>query len=191
MSLPPDLQARSGGACELCHSTDGVEAHVVSPREEAVAVCGPCRAGVNGALGDLHRWHCLQETAWSEHPAVQVVAWRLLGQIGESWAAELREQLYLDEDTAEWARAGEGAGAGSGAGEEGAPGRPTVDSHGAELHSGDSVTLIKDLDVKGAGFTAKRGTLVKDIRLAEDPELIEGRVNKTVIYLRTEFLKKA
>ncbi len=50
---------------------------------------------------------------------------------------------------------------------------------------------IKDLDVKGAGFTAKRGTLVKDIRLADDPELIEGRVNKTVIYLRTEFLKKA
>ena len=66
-----------------------------------------------------------------------------------------------------------------------------MDSHGAELKSGDSVTLIKDLDVKGAGFTAKRGTLVKDIRLADDPELIEGRVNKTVIYLRTEFLKKA
>lgn len=188
MSLPSDLEARSGGACELCHSTDGVEAHAVAPREDSVALCGPCSAGVHGALGDLHRWHCLQETAWSEHPAVQVVAWRLLGQIGESWAAELRDQLYLDEDTAEWARAGETAGGGEGGG---APTRPTVDSNGAELQSGDSVTLIKDLDVKGAGFTAKRGTLVKDIRLADDPELIEGRVHKTVIYLRTEFLKKA
>ena len=52
------------------------------------------------------------------------------------------------------------------------------------------MTLIKDLDVKGAGFTAKRGTVVKNIIVGDDPEHIEGRVNKTKIYLKTCFLKK-
>ena len=184
MPLPSDLQERSGGACELCGDTQAVEAFAIAPRSDSIAACAPCRTEVAGELGDLHRWHCLQETAWSEHPPVQVAAWRLLGRIGESWATDLRDQLYLDEDTAAWAR--EGAGDSSGAAS-----RPTVDSNGTALAAGDSVTLIKDLDVKGAGFTAKRGTLVKDIRLADDHELIEGRVNKTVIYLRTEFLKKA
>jgi len=66
----------------------------------------------------------------------------------------------------------------------------TVDSNGVELHDGDSVTLIKDLDVKGANFTAKRGTLVKGIRLGDDPELIEGTINKVGLFLKTCFLKK-
>jgi protein PhnA len=59
------------------------------------------------------------------------------------------------------------------------------------LVDGDAVTLIKDLDVKGANFTAKRGTLVKGIRLTDDPALVEGRVNGIAIYLKTAFLKKA
>ncbi len=67
----------------------------------------------------------------------------------------------------------------------------TRDSNGTILSDGDSVTLIKDLEVKGGGFTAKRGTLVKGIRLTDDPGLVEGRVNKMAIYLKTEFLKKA
>ena len=184
MTLPSDLQARSSGACELCGDTNALEALVIPPRSDSISACDPCRTEFEGELDGLQRWHCLQETAWSEHPAVQVAAWRLLGRIGEPWATDLRDQLYLDEDTAAWAR--------EGAEEVGAqPYRPTVDSNGTPLAAGDSVTLIKDLAVKGAGFTAKRGTLVKDIRLADDHELIEGRVNKTVIYLRTEFLKKA
>lgn len=186
MPLTPDLQARSGGKCELCQGTSSIEAIPIAPRSDAIAACDACRTEIEGDLGDLHRWHCLQESAWNEHPAVQVAAWRLLGRIGESWATDLRDQLYLDDDTASWARDGDASAA-----TEGMPTRPTVDSNGTALAAGDSVTLIKDLDVKGAGFTAKRGTLVKDIRLADDHELIEGRVNKTVIYLRTEFLKKA
>jgi len=59
------------------------------------------------------------------------------------------------------------------------------------LTSGDSVTLIKDLDVKGTSFVAKRGTLVKGIRLTDNPEHVEGRVNKVSIVLKTQFLKKA
>ena len=67
----------------------------------------------------------------------------------------------------------------------------TVDSNGATLADGDSVTLIKDLNVKGGGFTAKRGTLVKGIRLTDNPLHIEGRVNKQTIVLVTAYLKKA
>jgi len=66
------------------------------------------------------------------------------------------------------------------------------DSNGTRLTDGDSVTLIKDLKVKGTSVTLKRGTLVKNIRLTDDEDLIEcntGQVKGLV--LRTEFLKKA
>lgn len=66
------------------------------------------------------------------------------------------------------------------------------DSNGAQLHDGDSVTLIKDLKVKGAGTTLKRGTLVKNIRLTDDPAEIECSTKQVKgLVLRTEFLKKA
>lgn len=64
------------------------------------------------------------------------------------------------------------------------------DSNGNELKEGDSVTLIKDLKVKGSSITLKRGTLVKNIRLTEDPEEIDCRVEKMAIVLKTAFLKK-
>lgn len=66
------------------------------------------------------------------------------------------------------------------------------DSNGAELKDGDSVTLIKDLKVKGTSVTLKRGTMVKNIRLTGDEEEVEGRTDKVKgLVLRTEFLKKA
>lgn len=65
------------------------------------------------------------------------------------------------------------------------------DSNGTLLNEGDSVTLIKDLKVKGSSNVLKRGTLVKNIRLTDNDDEIEGRVNKEMMVLRTEFLKKA
>ncbi|CAN1565975.1 PhnA Uncharacterized Zn-ribbon-containing protein involved in phosphonate metabolism [Rhabdaerophilaceae bacterium] len=66
------------------------------------------------------------------------------------------------------------------------------DSNGATLAEGDSVTLIKDLKVKGTSVTLKRGTLVKGIHLTDNPEEVECRVEKVKgLVLRTEFLKKA
>ena len=65
------------------------------------------------------------------------------------------------------------------------------DSNGSQLSEGDSVTLIKDLKVKGTSTTLKRGTLVKNIRLTEDEDEVECRVDKVQIVLKTEFLKKA
>lgn len=67
------------------------------------------------------------------------------------------------------------------------------DSNGTRLHDGDSVTLIKDLKVKGSGgVTLKRGTLIKNIRLTYDEAEIECNAEKVKgLVLRTEFVKKA
>ena len=65
------------------------------------------------------------------------------------------------------------------------------DSNGAVLEAGDTVTLIKDLDVKGSSITAKRGTAVRNIRLVQDnAEQIEGRVDGQLIVILTKFTKK-
>ncbi|WP_426039399.1 alkylphosphonate utilization protein [Brevundimonas sp. DC300-4] len=70
---------------------------------------------------------------------------------------------------------------------------PTKDSNGNILLDGDSVTLIKDLKVKGSGgVTLKRGALVKNIRLTDDTDAIEANVDKVRgLVLRTEFVRKA
>jgi protein PhnA len=66
------------------------------------------------------------------------------------------------------------------------------DSNGAQLSDGDSVTLIKDLKVKGTSVTLKRGTMVKNIRLTDDAEEVECNVEKVKgLVLKTCFLKKA
>ncbi|OGX89672.1 zinc ribbon domain-containing protein YjdM [Hymenobacter coccineus] len=67
----------------------------------------------------------------------------------------------------------------------------TKDTNGALLAEGDSVTLIKDLKVKGSSLTLKRGTLVKNIRLTNSSSEVEGRAGGSTMVLKTEFLKKA
>lgn len=185
-SFGKDLAKRCKSKCELCGESTSLKIFEVPPVsepnfEKCVMICGSCKEQVeNPDKLIVNHWHCLNETAWSEVPAVQVLVWRLLGQLStEPWAQDLKDQLYLSEEVIEWAE-NDGSKSSSN----------TFDSNGAPLFSGDSVTIIKDLDVKGAGFTAKRGTVVKNILVGDDPEHIEGRVNKTKIYLKTCFLKK-
>lgn len=65
------------------------------------------------------------------------------------------------------------------------------DSNGNELNAGDSVSVIKDLKIKGASGTIKRGTAVKNIKLIGKENEIEAKVDKFgLIVLKTEFLKK-
>ena len=64
------------------------------------------------------------------------------------------------------------------------------DTNGTVLAEGDSVKIIKDLNVRGSSNMLKRGTLVKNIRLTADAEEIEGRIEKTVLVLKTMFLQK-
>lgn len=188
----PLVKARSE-VCEFCGADQDLALlHVLPVRaasaEKSLLTCPVCSAQLTGSaeLDPIH-WRCLHEAIWSESTAVQVTAWRLLRQLrSEPWAEELLEQLYLDEAALAWAQLLET----ETAGEEDAP-VATKDSNGTALNAGDSVTLIKDLDVKGAGFVAKRGTVVKNIALTGNPEHIEGRVNGVQLVLKTCFLKKA
>jgi protein PhnA len=184
------LQARSS-QCELCGSDEGLTAFVIPPAgrkgaDGAVLTCAHCHHALSAQdLSDTHHWHCLHESIWSEHAPVKVLSYRILHKLrAETWAQDLLEQVLLESDDLAWAQQGL---------ENDATheiGSPTVDGNGATLQEGDSVTLIKDLDVKGGGFTAKRGTLVKGIRLTENPAHVEGRVNGILIVLVAKFLKK-
>ena len=192
MSTEQALQARSESQCELCGATEGLGVYEVPPSsngsaDQCALICATCREQIeNPEKVDAQHWRCLNESMWSQIPAVQVLAWRMLKRLStEGWAQGLLDMLFLDEDTQAWAQAtGEGAG-----NEEGVR---HVDSNGTLLETGDTVTLIKDLNVKGANFTAKRGTVVRGISLvADNPEQIEARVSGQQIVILTKFVKKA
>jgi len=190
MSIEGLLKERSGSKCELCQSEEGLSVYDVTPNsgpsaDTSILLCGKCLHQIEdpSSLDPVH-WYCLSDSMWSEFPVVQVMAYRVLKSMkGDSKALGLLEQLYLDDETKKWADAG--------VPEDGAAALPTVDSNGTVLTTGDTVTLIKDLVVKGANFTAKRGTTVKNISLTDDEKLIEGRVNGTRIVLVAAYLKKS
>ncbi|MBB3166870.1 PhnA domain-containing protein [Simiduia aestuariiviva] len=187
MSVLAALQARSD-CCELCKATDQLSAFEVGPDATAnsdrhLLACATCCAQMQGdAAMDQNHWRCLNDSMWSSVPAVQVQAWRLLKQLsGDAhWAQELLDMLYLEPDTEAWAKA-------LGASQN----LVHKDCHGNVLTAGDSVTLIKDLPVKGANFTAKRGTAVRSISLVPDnAEHIEGKVEGQRIVILTQYVKK-
>ena len=153
--------------------------------DDCVLLCPVCAAQIlEGESLELNRWRCLGDSMWSSVPAVQVLSWRMLMRLNaESWAQELLEMLYLEGDVLEWAKS-------SLFEVEESSAANCRDSNGAILANGDTVTLIKDLVVKGANFTAKRGTQVKNISLTSNPEHVEGRVNGIRIVLVSAFLKK-
>lgn len=192
MSTEKEMLARSGSKCELCGATDELKVYEIPPTsngkaEECVLVCETCLDQIeNPEKMDANHWRCLNDSIWSTVPAVQVMAWRMLNRLrAESWPNDLLDMLYLDEEALAWAQA-----SGEGVSQDDAV--KHIDSNGVVLQSGDTVVLIKDLDVKGGGFTAKRGTAVRGISLvADNAELIEGRVNGQVIYILTKFVKKS
>lgn len=94
--------------------------------------------------------------------------------------------FVYDEATGEWISASEAAAKSLAAGQV-----EVRDSAGNVLAEGDSVTLIKDLKVKGAGQTLKRGTVIKSIRLTGDDQEIDCRYEGIKgLVLRAEFVKK-
>jgi len=194
MTVEQTLLDRSGAKCELCTSTDNLTVYNIPPNsdetaDQSILLCDICLGQIeNPETLDANHWHCLNDSMWTPVPAVQVMAYRLLNAIKtEGWAQDLLEILYLEDDVKSWAEAGM---AESGDGIDNND-EATLDSNGATLNAGDTVTLIKDLVVKGANFTAKRGTVVKNISLTSNPKHIEGRVNGTRIVLVSAFLKKA
>jgi protein PhnA len=183
------LQNRSNNSCELCTSTSSLSVYPVPPTsdlsaQQSIYVCELCLSQISGDTAmDVNHWRCLNDSMWNQEPAVQVMSYRLLHKLSaESWAQDALEMIYLEDDVRTWAEQGIAAEAVEG---------PTRDSNGADLQTGDDVTLIKDLVVKGANFTAKRGTLVRGITLTDDPKFIEGKVGGTRIVLVASYLKKA
>lgn len=192
MSLEKELQVRSDSKCELCGANSGLTVFEVLPVENksadnCIMICSACLEQINEPEKvDANHWRCLNDSMWSQVPAVQVMAWRMLTRLrSEGWPQDLLDMLYLDDETLAWAKA-------TGEGDSDEDKVIHKDSNGATLQAGDTVVLIKDLDVKGANFTAKRGTAVRNISLVHDnAEHIEGRVNGQQIVILTKFVKKS
>ncbi len=188
MNIQEALMIRSGGVCELCSDTNDLSVYEVPPSdgsaEQSILLCGTCLEQIEDPeKTDPNHWRCLNDSMWSTEPAVQVMAYRMLMRITtEEWPQNLIDMLYMEPEVKTWADAS--------IGDTTDDTEPVRDSNGAILEGGDSVTIIKDLDVKGAGFTAKRGTVVKNISLNGIEGQIEGRVNGTRIVLLSKFLKK-
>ena len=191
MPIKSALNERSNSTCELCGAADNLSVFEVPPVKEpnsdkSVLVCETCLEQLEkNSEMDSNHWRCLNDSMWSQIPAVQVTAFRLLTRLAktEGWALDLLDMLYLEDETKAWADYGVAA-------DDIEEVAPTRDSNGTILVAGDNVTLIKDLDVKGGNFTAKRGTPVRNISLTDNPEHIEGRVNGVRIVLLTCYLKK-
>ncbi len=191
MSIEQALQARSESKCELCGATEDLAVFSVPPSsdnsvDQSVLLCDTCRNQIdNPEQMDANHWRCLNDSMWSQVPAVQVLAWRMLNRLrGEGWPQDLLDMMYLDDETLSWAQA---------TGDHLSDDEVVrhLDSNGVVLEAGDTVTLIKDLNVKGSSLTAKRGTAVRNISLVPDnPEHIEGRVEGQQIVILTKFVKK-
>ena len=191
MSLLDTLNERSGSACELCTATDNLTIYEVPPVSAAgvdgsLLVCKTCITQIeNPDTTDPTHWRCLNDSMWSEHQAVKVVAWRMLSRLKkEGWPQDLLDMMYLEDDVLEFAKAtGEGV----------AESDKIIhrDANGVILESGDSVVLVKDLKVKGSSMVAKQGTPVRNIRLDRDNDkYIEGKVGGTQIVIITDYVKK-
>lgn len=191
MSLEKQLQVRSGSQCELCTSTSNLSVYEVPPvsitnADNSVYVCQTCKSQIEKTEQiDANHWKVLSETMWSEHPAVQVMAWRMLSRLrNESWATDNLDILYLDDETLEWAKK-------TGDHEQDATVEFHQDSNGTRLYEGDTVVLIKTLDVKGSSVNAKLGTVVKNIRLdPNNTDYIEGKIDGQTIVILTKYLRK-
>ncbi len=192
MSLEKDLNSRSNLICELCGANENLTIYEVPPSKnknsyECILICPVCQDQIaHSEKMETNHWHCLNDTMWSQVPAVQVVAWRMLNRFkNEDWARNLLDIFYLDDEMLTWAKA-------TGEDEDTEGIQKHTDCNGAELQSGDTVVLTKDLNVKGSSLIAKRGTSVRNISLvANNHEQIEGRVNGQMLVLLTKFVKKA
>jgi len=159
--------------CELCGSDVNVSEYKVAPKDESVLLCETCKSQIENDNLDENHFNCLNDSMWSEKPAVKVLSYRLLKKLGRG---DLLDMMYLEDDEKTWAEYEE---------------EVLKDSNGNVLKNGDSVTVIKDLEVKGTGKTVKRGTTVKNIRMCDVAGHVACKVDGIgSIYLKAEFLKK-
>ncbi|MGF1682863.1 PhnA domain-containing protein [Photobacterium minamisatsumaniensis] len=189
MSIENIVKQRSGEKCELCASADNLSVYEVpaSPDTTAgscVMVCGTCRTEIEDAETlDQNHWRCLNDSMWSQEPAVQIMAYRMLKRLSaETWAQDLLDMMYMEEDMVEWAEKGIALAE--------LEAIKTLDVNGTALQSGDNVTIIKDLPVKGSSLVVKQGTAVRGIRLTENPLHVTGKAAGTNMVIIAAYCKK-
>lgn len=181
------LKDRSGSLCEISGSDENLVVYLVEPKTEAslencILITKALKDQIeNPETMNPNDWRGLSDSMWNENLPVQIVSWRMHARLKNM---DMLEMMYLDEDALEWAKA-------TGEADDDEGKIVHKDSNGNVLLDGDSVVLIKDLDVKGATFTAKRGAAVHNIKLVwDDANLIEGRVENQSIFILTQYVKK-
>ena len=158
--------------CEICESNENVVMFEVAPGYK-LNICENCLNQYKTKNYDENHMQCLNNSMWSENPATKILIYKILKDLG--WN-DLLDMMYLEDKELAIANQEDVV---------------LKDANGNILQNGDNVTVIKDLEVKGAGKTIKRGTTVKNIRMCD----VEGHVNCRVdgigqVYLKAEFLKK-
>jgi protein PhnA len=185
------LEQRSNKQCELCKNSENVSQYsIITPdfikTDTDLLLCSKCIAQIDKKeqLSKEH-WQCLQESMWSEVTAAQIISWRMLNRFRtETWASDLLDMMYLDEENEKWAKV-------TGDHENDGTVDLHKDSNGALLLEGDTVVLIKSLDVKGSTLNAKMGTVVKNIRLDKtNTDYIEGKIEGQTIVILTKYVRK-
>lgn len=181
------LKDRSGSVCEISGNDEDLVVYLVEPKteeipENCILITKSLKSQIeNPETTNPNDWRGLSDSMWNENLPVQIVSWRMHARLKNM---DLLEMMYLDEDALEWAKA-------TGEADDDEGKIIHKDSNGNILLDGDSVVLIKDLDVKGATFTAKRGAAVHTIKLVwDDANLIEGRVENQTIFILTQYVKK-
>ena len=185
------LKARSGNCCELCGATENLGVYTVPPArnestDNSLLVCDTCLSQIeNPSTMDSNHWRCLNDSMWSEHRPVKVMAWRLLNRLkDEGWSLDLLNMMYLDDEELAFAKDSD---------DHHDESEKVIhkDSNGTVLSNGDNVVLIKDLKVKGTSMTAKQGTVVRKITLdPENAQYIEGKVEGQQIVILTQYVKR-
>ena len=185
------LADRSGKCCELCTSIQSLSVYEIPPSsdgnaDDSIYACENCISQITkqAPLNESH-WNCLLTSMWSEHTPVKIVAWRMLQRMrNETWAADALDILYLDDEQLTWAKA-------TADHENDSAVEFHVDSNGQRLSDGDTVVLVKTLDVKGTSFSARAGTVVKNIRLvADNVDQVEGKIENQQIVILTKYVRK-
>lgn len=160
--------------CELCFSDDNCKQSIVPNTDLTLTICHSCEENTKDLANSGGYWRCLEGSIWGDSVAVKMYAHYILSQLEQDWALDLKANIDKGDFEQHYQKQTQ-----------------TLDANNQPLSDGDSVTIIKDLDVKGTSFVAKRGTVVKNIHLTDNPEQLEGRVNGTKIVLLSKFVRKA
>ena len=185
MSIDAALLKRGNSKCEFCKSAEELSAYDVPPItqrsvDKSVLVCSTCLHQIeNQEEMEPNHWRCLNDSMWSEVAAVQAMSWRLLNRLkGLGWPDDLLEMLYIEDDVKKWAMS-----------DMRAVDEPTLDMNGVPFTVGCSAILTKDKYITGANFTAKRGSVVKNIGLTNKSTSVDCNLNGFRIVLGTGYLK--